>query len=568
MSEYTPIANFPNFIYLPKIVPLVYDDALSYYEFLNKVLGKLNEAIDGINDLGVDVSELRENVERLATLVDGFDGRIESLETSVSSINTAIETINTTLTNYGTQLETLAQNDTALANRITVLENKVNTDIAAAVTALETQISGVASDVTAMESQVSSNTDRIEALETATLEAPVLANENLFTINEFQDLDNLDYEIVEVTDNGSTTDNIQVSSGLITMYPNAAYNEMALVLHNVLPILVGTYTSSMILSFGLKYKTSGSNNGTDYCVNVPITSLTGSSPYIANTDYTETRASLRVLQLKPSTDGKHYDLWIYNRYHGQYGILTGANVSILAFGMVFRGFTSAEGTTVRKAFFSTCYGSKGAQVNALIQKKIPGIVSACNNTASMYATTAQESAEANARNYTNDMYDITVDEVNSYIDDSSVAHDDLSGVSINAIQNLNSDVTVDYSNTKYGISHFTGTSFAYDTWSEEIRLFINVEVTITGSGAVNTNDSIPVVNISNTLGAVIPSLIPLTVHAALPAKAPFVEAYLHTNGNVIFRCWFDDTNYNYTDNPIKVRIAGFVPLSYTASAPD
>lgn len=33
-----------------KILPLVYDDSLSYYEVLDKVVDKLNETIDYVND--------------------------------------------------------------------------------------------------------------------------------------------------------------------------------------------------------------------------------------------------------------------------------------------------------------------------------------------------------------------------------------------------------------------------------------------------------------------------------------------------------------------------------------
>jgi hypothetical protein len=75
-------------------------------------------------------------------------------------------------------------------------------------------------------------------------------------------------------------------------------------------------------------------------------------------------------------------------------------------------------------------------------------------------------------------------------------------------------------------------------------------------------------NVSNTKGATIPSIIPLTAVAALPSKAPFCEAYLHTNGNIIFRCWFDDTNWDFTQNPVTVRIAGFIPLPYQAVRPN
>ena len=523
----------------------------------------------------MDMETLLNTLAQLESEINSVSSTVSGLSTQVGINTNDIERISGDLTTAQSEINALSS--AVQAHTISILE------IQTALSNIGTLLEPIEGEIQALTSQVNALGERVVALESATLNAPVLANENLFTINEFQDLSNLDYEIVEVTNNESASNNIQVASNLITFYPSSAYNEMALVLHKVLPILVGTYTASQILSFGCKYKTSRSTNGTDYCVNIPFTSLTGSSPYIANTDWTDPAGSLRVLQLKPNVDGIHYDLWIYNRYHGQYGITINANVSILSFAMVFRGFTASESTTTRKAFFTTCYGSKGAQVASLIDKKTPAIIQTCNNTASnyatiaqesaeasarTYATTAQEEAEANARSYTNDMYDITADEINSYIDDSSIAHDDLAGVSINAIQNLNSDVTVDYSNTKYGISHFTGTSFTYDTWSEEIRLFIDVEVTITGAGAVNTPASVPVVNISNTLGATIPNMIPLTVHTALPRYKPFTEAYLNTNGDVIFRCWFDDTGYDYNTSPITVRIAGFIPLPYTASSPD
>lgn len=38
-----------------KVLPLVYDDSLSYYEVLCKLTGKLNEVIDFVNDRIVDV---------------------------------------------------------------------------------------------------------------------------------------------------------------------------------------------------------------------------------------------------------------------------------------------------------------------------------------------------------------------------------------------------------------------------------------------------------------------------------------------------------------------------------
>ena len=41
-----------------KVLPLVYDDSLSYYEFLCKVVAKLNEMIDFINSLPDEYKDL------------------------------------------------------------------------------------------------------------------------------------------------------------------------------------------------------------------------------------------------------------------------------------------------------------------------------------------------------------------------------------------------------------------------------------------------------------------------------------------------------------------------------
>lgn len=552
---FEPIKLFPNFIFLPKIVPLVYDDTLSYYEFLCKVLNKLNEAINSLNDIGVDVEQLKTAVEQLSELINGFDDRIEDLETNMDLVTQAVDNVNTALEGALSDIEDLKTADTTITGRLDDIEEQITTDIAAAVAALQQEIDEVSADVNAMSSQVTSNTGRIEALEEATLNAPTEGNENLI-IGQFQDLSNLDYDIVVVTDKGASTNNIEVYDGLIRMRPEATHNECALVIKNVLPVLVGTYTSSMILSFGNKYRTSGSNNGTDYCINVPFTSLTGSTPYIANSGYTTTRASLRVLQLKVGSDGKSYDLWIYNKYNGDYPILPGANISILALAMVFRGFDNSFTTAAIKAYFSTVYGNTAPQVVGLINKKSPAIISAAVNSANNYTDIHSEQTLDTAKTY--------VDSIEFNSNEISVINSTSGYVNFNAIDpaTINPDITVsDYS--RFGAKLYEGLSEPLVTpYSEELDIFIDIEVTITGAGAVNTPTSIPVINITNTKGATIPHIIPLAVHAALPTKAPFTEAYLNTNGNVMFRCWFDDTNYDYTNNPVTVRIAGFVPLPY------
>lgn len=56
-----------------KVLPLVYDESLSYYEVLCKVVTKLNEVIETSNKQGDEIKELQEAVNTLQEWVDNFD---------------------------------------------------------------------------------------------------------------------------------------------------------------------------------------------------------------------------------------------------------------------------------------------------------------------------------------------------------------------------------------------------------------------------------------------------------------------------------------------------------------
>lgn len=53
------------------VLPTVYDDSLSYYELLNKVVQKLNEVIDQMNNYEERTSILEMQVDYLMSVVDG-----------------------------------------------------------------------------------------------------------------------------------------------------------------------------------------------------------------------------------------------------------------------------------------------------------------------------------------------------------------------------------------------------------------------------------------------------------------------------------------------------------------
>lgn len=56
-----------------KVLPLVYDDSLSYYEVLCKVVAKLNEVIDGVKMLPEELESIRKEIDRLREVIDSFD---------------------------------------------------------------------------------------------------------------------------------------------------------------------------------------------------------------------------------------------------------------------------------------------------------------------------------------------------------------------------------------------------------------------------------------------------------------------------------------------------------------
>ena len=563
---FEPIPLFPNFIYLPRIVPLVYDDTLSYIEFLYKVLNKLNECIDTLNDIGVDVEELKTAVERLGSLIDGFDGRITDLETNVDTINTAIDGINTAITGINSSIDTLTAADTALGARITALENTINTSIAAAVAQLQSEIGAVSTDVETMQSQVTSNTGRIDALEAATFEAPTESNFNMF-VGNFMNLAVLDYEIVKVTDNGSVNDNIQIVDNLIRFFPNSGYNEMALVIHNILPYYGGNPYNNHIFSFGNRYKTSGSSNGVDYCINVPFSSLTGTTPYIASTGYTATRASMQVVQLKRSTtDNNFYDLWIYNRWQGNYGVLTGSNVDFLNLVMVNRSIDATQSTDNIKKYFITCLNSTGKQIEKIIDKKSTGILNTAQSTAAFMDQTVLQDAKDYADSVGTDQWHVSSEDMVLTLDDL-VYHEvsDMGGI-VEIVPNaeLPADCTVDFSACMVSWKHPNTSYTILENNYEEYDWFINIEVTLTGNTAVNTGgDYVYLGFFRNDKNAVPAKKVPLTIHHNVNTGIPvYVDAFYNTVGNVGFRLSFDDTNYDYTNRPVKLYISGYVPLRY------
>lgn len=117
-TDFTPMRPFR--FWCQKVLPLVYDDSLSYYELLNKVVKYLNDVIEDVNDLGTAFQELEDSLnhyvedvveERLDQMVE--DGELDDIVEEVlndkfaaytTQTNARISALSSTVSDHTTRL--------------------------------------------------------------------------------------------------------------------------------------------------------------------------------------------------------------------------------------------------------------------------------------------------------------------------------------------------------------------------------------------------------------------------------------------------------------------------------
>lgn len=232
---YNPIKLFPNWISVCKIVPLVYDDTLSYYEMLNKLLIKTNEVIEVCNTLGVEVDALKQAVERLNNIVNQFDARITAneqniaaLQDTVNNINSSIDTINTTIENISSQVNDNTTNISYITNNM----NTINSTISSMQDAIE-ELSQEAGGIPEIQGDIDALDTRVSNLEDATFGTVTANPMNINYSYDMRNLDAVDYEIVKISGDFETDDITVNANGKLEFYHGDTYNTCKLVLKNV-----------------------------------------------------------------------------------------------------------------------------------------------------------------------------------------------------------------------------------------------------------------------------------------------------------------------------------------------
>lgn len=78
INNFTPIKHL--YFWCQKIIPLVYDNSLSYYELLDKVVEYINNIIKDVNALGTQVNINMQDIAELKTEVEMLQTELEKVK--------------------------------------------------------------------------------------------------------------------------------------------------------------------------------------------------------------------------------------------------------------------------------------------------------------------------------------------------------------------------------------------------------------------------------------------------------------------------------------------------------
>ena len=165
---------------ISKVLPLVYDDSLSYYEVVCKVKEKLNEVIDldnaqseAINELGESSAERYNQFEQrilndLASMkaeledeiASGDNDVMEQLSGLIASLSDEVDGMSDSVADAVATAHAASDEVTALSETVSGFDSRIQT-VEANLSDVETDVDGVKDDVSDIESRVTSVEDTV-----------------------------------------------------------------------------------------------------------------------------------------------------------------------------------------------------------------------------------------------------------------------------------------------------------------------------------------------------------------------------------------------------------------------
>lgn len=145
--SYTAIDEMSTLKYIrcQKVLPLTYENSLSYYEVLCKCVNKLNTAIENLNtmsdnldDFDSRITTVEEGLAEVQSVIDEFQTEIEEKFTTLEA--SLIETIETVLSEAESDIEALKTKveelSTEIDEKVEELSDEISNQLATAVTSL------------------------------------------------------------------------------------------------------------------------------------------------------------------------------------------------------------------------------------------------------------------------------------------------------------------------------------------------------------------------------------------------------------------------------------------------
>lgn len=211
VTQYTPISNLRYWVQF--VTPLVYDDSLSLYELMNKVVLKLNEVIDTVNPLGEGIDKVIQDA--LDQYKTEWEAELQQFQTNINNtitennlilnqrIDQLTEDTQKAIQDYTFEFnQKLADMNADLAAKVAELSNDIlETDNANRVWT-ETQIQKIKDELTGNFPPVIDPTDGLlEDIQTALNHMWDAWRENALTAAEY---DALELTATEYDDKGLT----------------------------------------------------------------------------------------------------------------------------------------------------------------------------------------------------------------------------------------------------------------------------------------------------------------------------------------------------------------------------
>lgn len=172
-----------------KVLPLTFDESLSYYEVLCQLTEKINECLTKVNLINpeeiheeitalaeelqsvvdefssaiTDINDVKDDVTELKTDMTGVNTDITSIESDIASLQSSVALLQSVIGSATGDLSLIEAALASINSDIDALEEDIS-DIQGDITNLQSSINTVAGSVTTLQLAVTNNTNSINAI--------------------------------------------------------------------------------------------------------------------------------------------------------------------------------------------------------------------------------------------------------------------------------------------------------------------------------------------------------------------------------------------------------------------